>query len=58
MNLDNGALRVNGVKDIKAVSDYLINTGISKKEALGIAGGSYGGYAKPEPLLRVADSRY
>lgn len=44
VNLDNGALRVNGVKDIKAVSDYLINAGISKKEALGIMGGSYGGY--------------
>jgi len=44
VNLDNGALRVNGVKDIKAVSDYLINTGISKKNALGIMGGSYGGY--------------
>lgn len=44
VNLDNGALRVNGVKDIKAVSDYLINAGISKKDALGIMGGSYGGY--------------
>lgn len=44
VNLDNGALRVNGVKDIKAVSDYLINSGISKKDALGIMGGSYGGY--------------
>jgi dipeptidyl aminopeptidase/acylaminoacyl peptidase len=44
VNLDNGALRVNGIKDIKAVSDYLINAGISKKEAVGIMGGSYGGY--------------
>jgi dipeptidyl aminopeptidase/acylaminoacyl peptidase len=44
VNLDNGALRVNGVKDIKAVSDHLINSGISKKDALGIMGGSYGGY--------------
>lgn len=44
LNLDNGALRTNGVKDIKAVSDYLINTGISRKGSLGIVGGSYGGY--------------
>ncbi|MFC7671202.1 alpha/beta hydrolase family protein [Hymenobacter humi] len=44
LSLDNGALRVNGVKDIKAVSDYLVTTGIAKKGALGIMGGSYGGY--------------
>lgn len=44
LNLDNGALRVNGVKDIKAVSDYLIRAGIAKPGALGIMGGSYGGY--------------
>ena len=44
LNLDNGPLRVNGVKDIKAVSDFLVNSGISKKGALGIMGGSYGGY--------------
>ena len=44
LNLDNGALRVNGVKDIKAVSDYLIRAGIAKQGALGIMGGSYGGY--------------
>lgn len=44
VNLDNGALRVNGVKDIKAVSDYLITSGISMKNSLGIMGGSYGGY--------------
>jgi dipeptidyl aminopeptidase/acylaminoacyl peptidase len=44
MNLDNGPLRINGVKDIKAVSDYLINAGIARKGSLGIIGGSYGGY--------------
>ena len=44
VNLDNGALRVNGVKDIKAVSDYLIQAGTAKPGALGIMGGSYGGY--------------
>jgi dipeptidyl aminopeptidase/acylaminoacyl peptidase len=44
VNLDNGPLRVNGVKDIKACTDYLINSGTSKKGGLGIMGGSYGGY--------------
>ncbi|SMB80820.1 peptidase S9 prolyl oligopeptidase active site domain protein [Hymenobacter roseosalivarius DSM 11622] len=44
LNLDNGALRVNGVKDIKAVSEYLLQAGIAKPGALGIMGGSYGGY--------------
>ncbi len=44
VNLDNGSLRVNGVKDIKACTDYLINSGTSKKDAIGIMGGSYGGY--------------
>jgi dipeptidyl aminopeptidase/acylaminoacyl peptidase len=44
LNLDNGALRVNGVKDIKAVSDYLVQAGLAKPGALGIMGGSYGGY--------------
>ena len=44
LNLDNGPLRVNGVKDIKACTDYLINSRTSKKDAIGIMGGSYGGY--------------
>jgi dipeptidyl aminopeptidase/acylaminoacyl peptidase len=44
VNLDNGALRINGVKDIKACFDYLIQSGTSKKGAVGIMGGSYGGY--------------
>jgi dipeptidyl aminopeptidase/acylaminoacyl peptidase len=44
VNLDNGALRVNGVKDIKGVTDHLVTSGISRKDKLGIIGGSYGGY--------------
>lgn len=44
VNLDNGPLRANGVKDIKACYDYLITSGVSKKGAVGITGGSYGGY--------------
>ncbi len=44
VNLDNGELRFNGIKDIKACYDYLITSGISKSSAIGIMGGSYGGY--------------
>ncbi len=44
VNLDNGPLRVNGVKDIKACYDYLVQAGMAKKDAVGIMGGSYGGY--------------
>jgi dipeptidyl aminopeptidase/acylaminoacyl peptidase len=44
VNLDNGALRVNGVRDIKATADHLVASGISDPKRLGIMGGSYGGY--------------
>ncbi|MDB5419771.1 MAG: hypothetical protein JWP50_3190 [Phenylobacterium sp.] len=44
LNLDNGPLRVNGVKDIKATTDALVAKGIADPLRLGIMGGSYGGY--------------
>ncbi len=44
MNLDNGALRVNAVRDIKASVDHLVATGVAQSGRLGIVGGSYGGY--------------
>jgi dipeptidyl aminopeptidase/acylaminoacyl peptidase len=44
VNLDNGAKRVDGVRDIKATTDYLISAGIADPKRLGIMGGSYGGY--------------
>lgn len=44
VNLDNGALRVNGVKDIKACVEYLIGNAIADPKRIGIMGGSYGGY--------------
>jgi dipeptidyl aminopeptidase/acylaminoacyl peptidase len=44
VNLDNGALRENGVKDIKASVDYVVNAGIADPKRIGIMGGSYGGY--------------
>jgi dipeptidyl aminopeptidase/acylaminoacyl peptidase len=44
MNLDNGPLRVDGVRDIKATTDHLVEAGIADPARLGIMGGSYGGY--------------
>jgi dienelactone hydrolase len=44
MSLDNGAKRVDGVRDIKATTDHLVAAGIADPRRLGIMGGSYGGY--------------
>lgn len=44
VNLDNGALRVNGVKDIEACFDAVVEAGYADKNKVGIMGGSYGGY--------------
>ena len=44
VNLDNGALRENGVKDIKACVDYVVGAKLADPQRLGITGGSYGGY--------------
>ena len=43
-NLDNGALRKNAIKDIKACVDHLVQTGVVDPARIGIMGGSYGGY--------------
>ena len=44
VNLDNGALRVNGIKDIKSCYDYIVSSGFADKNKVGIMGASYGGY--------------
>lgn len=44
VNLDNGELRFDANKDIKACADYLIRAGIADPRRIGIMGGSYGGY--------------
>jgi dipeptidyl aminopeptidase/acylaminoacyl peptidase len=44
VNLDNGALRVGSVRDIKASTDHLVKAGVADPKRLGIMGGSYGGY--------------
>ncbi|MFN2394023.1 MAG: alpha/beta hydrolase family protein, partial [Pyrinomonadaceae bacterium] len=44
VNLDNGALRENAVKDIKATVEYVVKSGVADPKRIGIMGGSYGGY--------------
>jgi len=55
VNLDNGALRVNGVKDIKACVDFLVGRGIADPRRIGIMGGSYGGYMTMAGLTEYPD---
>jgi dipeptidyl aminopeptidase/acylaminoacyl peptidase len=42
--MDDGAKRVDGVREIKATTDALVARGIADPKRLGIMGGSYGGY--------------
>jgi dipeptidyl aminopeptidase/acylaminoacyl peptidase len=55
VNLDNGELRVNGVKDIKACVDYLVTNRIADAKRIGITGGSYGGYMTMAGLTEFPD---
>ncbi len=50
VNLDNGALRFDGVKDIASTVDYVVKTGLADPERIGIMGGSYGGYLAMKPI--------
>jgi dipeptidyl aminopeptidase/acylaminoacyl peptidase len=44
VNLDNGALRFDAIRDIEACARYVLDNGIAMAGQLGIMGGSYGGY--------------
>jgi dipeptidyl aminopeptidase/acylaminoacyl peptidase len=55
VNLDNGALRENGVKDIKASVDYVVSAGVADPKRVGIVGGSYGGYMVMSGLTEYPD---
>lgn len=56
VNLDNGALRVNAVKDIKATVDHVVRSGIADPKRIGIMGGSYGGYMVMAGLAEYPES--
>lgn len=55
VNLDNGALRVGAVQDIKACVDYLVGRKIADPKRIGIMGGSYGGYMTMAGLAEYPD---
>jgi dipeptidyl aminopeptidase/acylaminoacyl peptidase len=55
VNLDNGALRENGVRDIKATVDYVVKSGVADPKRIGIMGGSYGGYMVGAGLTEYPD---
>ena len=44
VNLDNGALRFDGVRDIEACVAAVVKAGVADPKRIGIYGGSYGGY--------------
>ncbi|MEO8054299.1 MAG: S9 family peptidase [Acidobacteriota bacterium] len=55
VNLDNGALRVNAVKDIVSCVDAVVKAGVADPKRLGIMGGSYGGYMTMAGLVDYPD---
>lgn len=55
VNLDNGALRFNAIRDIKACVDYVVEAGVAAPGQIGIMGGSYGGYMTMAGLTDYPD---
>ena len=55
VNLDNGPLRFDAIRDIKACIDYVVNAGIALPGQIGITGGSYGGYMTMAGLVEYPD---
>lgn len=56
VNLDNGPLRVDGVKDIKSAVDFLVGREIADPRRIGIMGGSYGGYMTMAGITEYPDA--
>jgi len=56
VNLDNGALRKDGVRDIEACVEYAVKAGIADPRRIGIMGGSYGGYMVMAGLTRYPEA--
>ena len=55
VNLDNGALRTDSVRDIKSTVDHLVKEGIAHPRKIGIMGGSYGGFMVMAGLAEYPD---
>jgi dipeptidyl aminopeptidase/acylaminoacyl peptidase len=56
VNLDNGPLRVNAIRDVKSTVDYLVTMKIADPKRIGIMGASYGGYVTMESLVEFPES--
>ena len=56
VNLDNGALRFNGVRDIESCVNFLLQEGVAEAGRLGIMGASYGGYMTMAGLTEYPDT--
>jgi dipeptidyl aminopeptidase/acylaminoacyl peptidase len=55
VNLDNGPLRFNAIRDIKTCADYVIASGVADPRGIGIMGASYGGYLALAGLTEFPD---
>jgi len=55
VNLDNGALRFDGVKDIRSCVEAAVASGAADPRRIGIMGGSYGGYMVMAGLAEYPD---
>ncbi|MDX1554407.1 MAG: S9 family peptidase [Xanthomonadales bacterium] len=55
VNLDNGALRFDGIRDIESTVKYVVESGLAEKGRIGIMGGSYGGYMVMAGLTEYPD---
>jgi dipeptidyl aminopeptidase/acylaminoacyl peptidase len=55
VNLDNGVLRWDAIRDIQACADYVVGAGVGAPGKLGIMGGSYGGYMTMAGLCTYPD---
>jgi dipeptidyl aminopeptidase/acylaminoacyl peptidase len=56
VNLDNGALRRDGVRDIEACVEYVVRAAVADPRRIGIMGGSYGGYMVMAGLTRYPEA--
>ena len=55
VNLDNGELRFDGIKDIQSCADFVVKSGWADAKRLGIMGGSYGGYMVTAAITEYPD---
>jgi dipeptidyl aminopeptidase/acylaminoacyl peptidase len=55
VNLDNGALRFDAVRDIEACWQHAVDSGVAHPRRVGIMGGSYGGYMTLAGLTEFPD---